>query len=67
MLARCKRLLDRIGTVERGLGIALILYMVGAITVQVFTAMPSAGRSRGSRNRRPTPSSGCPSSAPASG
>ena len=27
----------RIGTVERGLGIALILYMVGAITVQVFT------------------------------
>ena len=37
MLVRCKRLLDRIGTVERGLGIALILYMVGAITVQVFT------------------------------
>ena len=37
MLARYKRLLDRIGTVERGLGIALILYMVGAITVQVFT------------------------------
>ena len=37
MLARCKRLLDRIGTVERGLGIALILYMVAAITVQVFT------------------------------
>ena len=37
MLARCKRLLDRIGAVERGLGIALILYMVVAITVQVFT------------------------------
>ena len=37
MLARAKRLLDRIGTVERGLGIALILYMVAAITVQVFT------------------------------
>ena len=37
MLPRCKRLLDRIGAVERGLGIALILYMVGAITVQVFT------------------------------
>ena len=32
-----QRLLDRIGTVERGLGIALILYMVAAITVQVFT------------------------------
>ena len=37
MLARGKRLLERIGTVERGLGIALILYMVAAITVQVFT------------------------------
>ena len=37
MLSRYKRLLDRIGAVERGLGIALILYMVGAITVQVFT------------------------------
>ena len=37
MLARCTRLLDRIGTVERALGITLILYMVGAITVQVFT------------------------------
>ena len=37
MLVRGKRLLERIGTVERGLGIALILYMVGAITVQVFT------------------------------
>jgi hypothetical protein len=37
MLSRYKRLLDGIGAVERGLGIALILYMVGAITVQVFT------------------------------
>lgn len=37
MLSRCKRLIDGIGAVERGLGIALILYMVGAITVQVFT------------------------------
>ena len=37
MLVHGKRLLERIGTVERGLGIALILYMVGAITVQVFT------------------------------
>ena len=37
MLAACKRLLDRIGTFERALGIALILYMVAAITVQVFT------------------------------
>jgi len=37
MLARYKRLLDRIGTVERGLGIALILFIVAAITVQVFS------------------------------
>jgi TRAP-type C4-dicarboxylate transport system permease small subunit len=37
MLSRYKRLLDGIGAVERGLGIALILYMVCAITVQVFT------------------------------
>ncbi len=37
MLSRCKRLLEGIGAVERGLGIALILYMVCAITVQVFT------------------------------
>jgi len=37
MLSRCKRLIDGIGAVERGLGIALILYMVAAITVQVFT------------------------------
>lgn len=37
MLARYKRLLDCIGTFERGLGIALILLMVTAITVQVFT------------------------------
>jgi hypothetical protein len=37
MLSRCKRLIDGIGRVERGLGIALILYMVAAITVQVFT------------------------------
>ena len=37
MLARYKRLLDAIGTVERGLGIALILFIVAAITVQVFS------------------------------
>jgi TRAP-type C4-dicarboxylate transport system permease small subunit len=37
MLPRYMRLIERIGTVERGLGIGLILYMVGAITVQVFT------------------------------
>lgn len=37
MLPRYKRLLDGVGTVERGLGVALILYMVVAITVQVFT------------------------------
>ena len=37
MLVAYKRLLDRIGVVERGLGIALILLMVTAITVQVFT------------------------------
>ena len=37
MLPRYMRLIERIGTVERALGITLILYMVGAITVQVFT------------------------------
>ena len=37
MLARYRRLLERIGAVERGLGIALILLMVAAVTVQVFT------------------------------
>lgn len=37
MLAAYKTLLDRIGVIERGIGIALILYIVAAITVQVFT------------------------------
>lgn len=37
MLARYKRLLDRIGEVEQALGIGLILLIVAAITVQVFT------------------------------
>lgn len=37
MLTTYKRLLDGIGMAERGLGITLILYMVTAITVQVFT------------------------------
>ena len=37
MLSAYKCLLDRIGAVERGFGIALILYTVAAITVQVFT------------------------------
>lgn len=37
MLPRYKRLLEGIGSAERGLGIALILYMVAAISVQVFT------------------------------
>ena len=37
MLTRFRTLLDRIGAVEQGLGIALILLMVVAITVQVFT------------------------------
>lgn len=37
MLARYQRLLDRIGTLEQGLGIGLILLIVTAITVQVFT------------------------------
>ena len=37
MLHRYKRLINHIGTVERALGIMLILYMVLAITVQVFT------------------------------
>ena len=37
MLGIYKRVLDRIGAVEQGFGIALILLMVVAITVQVFT------------------------------
>jgi TRAP-type C4-dicarboxylate transport system permease small subunit len=37
MLAHYKRLLDRIGAVEQALGIGLILLIVTAITVQVFT------------------------------
>ncbi len=37
MLAHYKRLLDRIGAVEQAAGIALILLIVVAITVQVFT------------------------------
>ncbi len=37
MLAHYKRLLDRIGAVEQALGIGLILLIVVAITVQVFT------------------------------
>jgi TRAP-type C4-dicarboxylate transport system permease small subunit len=37
MLAHYKRLLDRIGAVEEALGIGLILLVVTAITVQVFT------------------------------
>jgi len=37
MLAHYKRLLDRIGVIEQGLGIALILLIVVSITVQVFT------------------------------
>jgi len=37
MLALYKRLLDRIGAVEQALGIGLILLIVVAITVQVFT------------------------------
>jgi len=37
MLAAYKRLLDRIGAVEQGLGIGLIVLIVVAITVQVFT------------------------------
>jgi TRAP-type transport system small permease protein len=37
MLAHYKRLLDRIGDVEEALGIGLILLVVTAITVQVFT------------------------------
>jgi TRAP-type C4-dicarboxylate transport system permease small subunit len=37
MLAAYKRLLDHIGRAERGFGITLILLMVTAITVQVFT------------------------------
>jgi TRAP-type C4-dicarboxylate transport system permease small subunit len=37
MLALYKRLLDRIGKVEQAVGVALILLIVVAITVQVFT------------------------------
>ena len=37
MLAHYKRLLDRIGAVEQAFGIGLILLIVAAITVQVFT------------------------------
>ncbi len=37
MLAHYKRLLDRISTVEQAFGIGLILLIVTAITVQVFT------------------------------
>lgn len=37
MLAHCKRLLDRIGAIEQGLGLGLIALIVGAITFQVFT------------------------------
>ncbi len=37
MLAHYKRLLDRIGAVEQALGIGLILLIVSAITLQVFT------------------------------
>jgi len=37
MLAAYKRALDRIGALEQALGLALILLIVGAITVQVFS------------------------------
>ena len=37
MLAHYKRLLDRIGAVEQALGVGLILLIVTAITVQVFS------------------------------
>jgi TRAP-type C4-dicarboxylate transport system permease small subunit len=37
MLASYKRLLDRIGAVELGIGVALIVLIVVAISVQVFT------------------------------
>lgn len=37
MLAVYKRVLDRIGAVEQAVGMALILLIVTAITVQVFT------------------------------
>jgi TRAP-type transport system small permease protein len=37
VLAVYKRLLDRIGAVEQGLGMALIVLIVVAISVQVFT------------------------------
>lgn len=37
MLSSYRRLLERIGVVEQGLGMALIVLIVVAITVQVFT------------------------------
>jgi TRAP-type C4-dicarboxylate transport system permease small subunit len=37
MLAQYKRLLDRIGAIEQGLGVALLGLIVTSITVQVFT------------------------------
>lgn len=37
MLAGFRRLLDRIGAIETGIGVALIFLMVAAVTVQVFT------------------------------
>ena len=37
MLAHYKRLLDRIGAIEQWLGVGLILLIVTAITVQVFS------------------------------
>ena len=37
MLAHYKRLIDRIGSVEQWLGVALIAVIVVAITLQVFT------------------------------
>ena len=37
MLAAYKRVLDRIGALEQALGLALILLIVAAITVQVFS------------------------------
>ena len=46
MLAHYKRLLDRIGAVEQALGIGLILLIVVAITVQVFTRYALGWRRR---------------------
>ena len=37
MLAGYRRLLERIGAIEKAFGVALILLMVAAVTVQVFT------------------------------